>query len=383
MVTEQASYISISRKSLGSFVLKVGKTFFNLGSCQQAFPSEQSFCDCAKELGLGESDYKGPALVLLQNCRLTPQEFVKHILDSFLRGYIVRIYWCDCITTNGTSNFLLHLKDSIMKLCRDDVPSSNSSKEGLLESAGQNTDCNSESLKVSNVKIRLQTFPRELATKLIDEIPELDGAMHGFSHSLYAVKTDGVIRYGIGKGEDMYLVACDREALFKGAVARACSKLEEVLYVKGIKLTPDMLVLDVGAAPGAWTEFVSKRVCHVVAIDPGKLSENILGVTHIRKKAQDAIMDLVSWTRGRSFDLLTCDINKHPAEAAEVVVPLLKFLKAGGFVILTLKFHGRGKNKEDKIAELKTIFKDTLKNVDTIWLLANSIYERTFVGVKK
>lgn len=76
---------------------------------------------------------------------------------------------------------------------------------------------------------------------MIDEIPELDGAMHQFSHSLYVVESDGIIRYGMGKGEDMYLVACDREALFKGYVARACSKLEEVLHVKGIKLRQDML----------------------------------------------------------------------------------------------------------------------------------------------
>ncbi|KAI5084998.1 hypothetical protein GOP47_0001167 [Adiantum capillus-veneris] len=298
--------------------------------------------------------------------------------------YIVRIYWCDYITTS-TSNFLLQVKDLVLKLPRDDVPSTDSFKKGIESpSKVQNTDCNIESLTMSNIKIRLQTFPRELAAKLIDEIPELDGAMHGFSHSFYAVKTDGVIRYGIGKGEDMYLVACDREALFKGAVAKACSKLEEALHVKGIKLTQDMLVLDVGAAPGAWTEFLSKRVCHVVAIDPGKLDKTISGgVTHICKKAQDAITDLVLWTKGRNFDLLVCDINKHPAEAAEIVVPLLKFLKDGGFVILTLKFHGRGKNKDDKVAELETIFKDSLTDMESIWLLANSIYERTFVGVKK
>lgn len=45
-------------------------------------------------------------------------------------------------------------------------------------------------------------------------------------------------------------------------------------------------VLDVGAAPGAWTEFLSKSVSHVVAVDPGKLDRNLLreGVTHICKK---------------------------------------------------------------------------------------------------
>ena len=94
---------------------------------------------------------------------------------------------------------------------------------------------------LSDVKVRFQTFPRYLSNWLIDELPELDCAKHHFSHSLYVVEIDGVIRYGIGKGQDMYLTACDRDALFKGYVARACAKLDEALYVKGINLTKDML----------------------------------------------------------------------------------------------------------------------------------------------
>ncbi|KAH7296105.1 hypothetical protein KP509_26G009000 [Ceratopteris richardii] len=318
----------------------------------QAFPSEQRFCDHAQEIGLNESDFKGPGLVLLQNCQLSPSDLVKHIMSCFLRGYIVRIYWCTC-TTADINNFSFHVKRMLMDLEGTDQ-SAFLSGEGVLKASKKvdmesdsldlNINYNSEKFMVPNRKIRLQTFPRELAMKLIDEIPELEGAVHDFSHSLYVVKGDGLIRYGIGKGEDMYLVACDREALLKGAVARACLKLEEVLYVKGITLNSHMLVLDVGAAPGAWTEYLSKKVHHVVAIDPGKLDQNVLAgnVTHICKKAQDSMADLVMWTTGRNFDLLVCDMNKHPVEAAEIIVPLLKFLKYGSFLIVTLKFHGRG-----------------------------------------
>lgn len=94
---------------------------------------------------------------------------------------------------------------------------------------------------VSDVKVRFQTFPKDLSGWLIDELPELNCVKHNFSHSIYVVEIDGAIRYGIGKGQDMYLTACDRDALFKGYVARACSKLDEALYVKGIKLTKEML----------------------------------------------------------------------------------------------------------------------------------------------
>lgn len=331
----------------------------------QVFPLGRSFCDDAQELGLGKSDYKGPCLVLLQNCTATPKKLVAHVLGCFLRGYIVRIYWCDYISTSKSS-FLCHLKD-------------------LVNAINELHELQDECQNISKITFRLQTFPRELSDWLMDKLPELEYAVHQFTHSLYAVETDGVIRFGIGKGEDMYLTPCDKDALFKGYVARACSKLEEALYVRKIQLLQDMVVLDVGAAPGAWTEFLIKHVHHVVAVDPGQLARNILGeqVTHICKKVQDASQELLSWTRERKFDLLVCDINKHPVEAAEIISPLLGFLRTGGSLVMTLKFYGRGKDKVQKTEEIKDMLVAMLEEMDCIWLLANSIYERTFVGVKK
>lgn len=369
----------------------------------QAFPLGRRFCDEAQELGLGTSDYKGPCLVLLQNCTATPEELVQHIMGCFLRGYIVRIYWCDHLSASKSS-FVCHIKDLVNvlkhKVCKSEYGPLRSTAQAIEDNSidgGQRPcislsvhihDCQQKSSSPPNIPkitFRLQTFPNELSKWLIDELPELDYALHHFSHSLYAVEINGVIRYGIGRGEDMYLTACDREALFKGYVARACSKLEEALHVRGIKLMQEMVVLDVGAAPGAWTEFLSRSVHHVVAVDPGQLDNSILGekVTHICKKAQDASQELLSWTKERRFDLLVCDINKHPVEAAEIILSLLPFLRTKGSLIMTLKFHGRGKNKIHKIVEIKDMLKDVLEEMECIWLLANSIYERTFVGVKK
>jgi hypothetical protein len=59
------------------------KVYFSI----QAFPSKKGFCDNARELGVENSDYKGSCLVLLQNCKMTPEEFVEHIMGNFLRGY--------------------------------------------------------------------------------------------------------------------------------------------------------------------------------------------------------------------------------------------------------------------------------------------------------
>lgn len=47
------------------------------------------------------------------------------------------------------------------------------------------------------------------------------------------------------------------------------------------------------------------------------------------------------------------------------------------------KFPLMVRNKIHKIVEIKDMLKDVLEEMECIWLLANSIYERTFVGVKK
>ena len=48
-------------------------------------------------------------------------------------------------------------------------------------------------------------------------------------------------------------------------------------------------VMDVGAAPGAWSEHVSAHVRAVLAIDPGALAPSVLArpnITHVRKKVR-------------------------------------------------------------------------------------------------
>lgn len=51
----------------------------------------------------------------------------------------------------------------------------------------------------------------------------------------------------------------------------------------------------------------------VVAIDPAGLDSEVLNldnVTYIQKKIEDAVPQLL--LEDKLFDLITCDINKHP-----------------------------------------------------------------------
>lgn len=48
---------------------------------------------------------------------------------------------------------------------------------------------------------------------------------------------------------------------------------------------------------------------------------------------------------GRQVDLIVCDMNMLPHMAAVCVEPLLPFLVPGGFVILTCKLMGKGRDR--------------------------------------
>lgn len=41
--------------------------------------------------------------------------------------------------------------------------------------------------------------------------------------------------------------------------------------------------------------------------------------------------------------MLVCDVNKHPLQAAAMMLPLLHLLKSGGVLLMTLKFFGKGR----------------------------------------
>ncbi|KAL3680978.1 hypothetical protein R1sor_023934 [Riccia sorocarpa] len=379
----------------------------------QVFPHSRGFCTTAEELGTLESGHKGPCLVLLSDCKVSPQDFTHHILSTFLRGYVVRVYWLE-YATSCRNEFISHLNYLIQKYsescfrtppvvcngslsglqedCKDDhTPTDGeSTRRSITGRFGSSNVRTSEpagrevEMENGKLKVRLQTYPRNLAESLADELKGVDCQLHGFSHSLYAVEVDGTYRYGFSSASQMYLAACDREDLAKDYLARAALKLEEVTQVCGFALTKDMIAMDLGASPGAWTQFLSRHIRRVVAVDPAEFSEQALqpNVTHIRKLAQDATEELVALSEGKGYDMLVCDVNRHPVEAANLVAPLLPHLKAGALLVLTLKFHGRGRDKERKVDEIKGMFHKELTRMECVWLLANSIYERTFVGIK-
>jgi len=173
--------------------------------------------------------------------------------------------------------------------------------------------------------------------------------------------------------------------------------------------TSEIRALDVGASPGGWTRHLalSLKARIVVALDPARLDEDVealRNVKHlkIRSHTPGALQAVrralllsgneseneegasTTTTTATSVNLLTCDANEPPSVAATCILPLIPLLCPGGIVVLTLKLRFPGKEKEFATrAALEVLGPAGLELVDSRWLFANTMYERTLVLRKK
>ncbi len=125
-----------------------------------------------------------------------------------------------------------------------------------------------------------------------------------------------------------------------------------------IEVPADAWALDLGSSPGGWVLVLAERAAHVVAVDPAELDESVTAlpnVEHLRVRAEE-ILDRPEFV-GR-FDLLTCDMNIDPAEAAEILVRLAPALKSRAVAIMTVKYmtHRRREHEEEAEEVLKQAY---------------------------
>jgi 23S rRNA U2552 (ribose-2'-O)-methylase RlmE/FtsJ len=131
---------------------------------------------------------------------------------------------------------------------------------------------------------------------------------------------------------------------------RAQMKLREALAAFDIELPPGARALDLGAAPGGWTEVLAERAAEVVAVDPGDLDPRVAGrgnVRHLRCRAEELV------ARGElpgGFDLVTCDMNLDPAEAARIMCLLAPLLRPGAPALMTVKYVTRERARHEREA---------------------------------
>lgn len=123
----------------------------------------------------------------------------------------------------------------------------------------------------------------------------------------------------------------------------------------------------------------------VIAVDPAELSPDLSlsNVHHLRCKSEVAGTHINTLLDGEKADLLVADMNQHPDTTLQAMKPLLPFVKAGGLIIMTMKFYGLGRDSSATEARIIEKFGSSIESssAKTVWLMANTVNEQTFIAV--
>eukprot|EP00854_Cymbomonas_tetramitiformis_P009039 gene9039-10710_t len=93
---------------------------------------------------------------------------------------------------------------------------------------------------------------------------------------------------------------------------------ESICRARYKPITPQQLVLDIGAAPGGWTAALSELGARVISVDPAPLKiMPTANVLHFMCQAQNALEPIQAQLQaaGQKFDMIVCDANINPQEA--------------------------------------------------------------------
>ncbi|SFI32424.1 23S rRNA (cytidine2498-2'-O)-methyltransferase [Paenibacillus sp. UNC496MF] len=141
----------------------------------------------------------------------------------------------------------------------------------------------------------------------------------------------------------------------EGQISRAKFKLLEAERAFDLHFETFRDALDIGAAPGGWTQLLLERGLRVTAIDPAELHPKLDGyprLTALKKNASD-----VTFAQG-SFDLLVCDMSWSPMQMAKLVLEKTDALREGAVAVITIKLMHKKplQTIRDVIAKLETAF---------------------------
>lgn len=124
----------------------------------------------------------------------------------------------------------------------------------------------------------------------------------------------------------------------------------------------------------------------VIAVDPAELSPDLSlpNVHHLKCKSELAGNAINKLLGGSKADLLVADMNQHPDTTVQAMKPLLPFVKAGGIIIMTMKFYGLGRDRSATEARILEAFGSSIicDSAKAVWLMANTVNERAFIAVR-
>lgn len=132
-------------------------------------------------------------------------------------------------------------------------------------------------------------------------------------------------------------------------ICRAEFKIEEAFQIFGIQVQEGMKALDLGAAPGGWTHYLSKRGIRVDAVDPAELDGTVVRSEKVRHYKMTAQEFARTWG-GEKYDILVNDMKMDTNQSIDIVCGMLDCLKEDGICLMTLKLPRQGIQKRIHVA---------------------------------
>ncbi|MBA2649443.1 MAG: 23S rRNA (uridine(2552)-2'-O)-methyltransferase RlmE [Legionella sp.] len=162
--------------------------------------------------------------------------------------------------------------------------------------------------------------------------------------------------------DDVYV----KKAQAEGYRSRAVYKLQEI-DEKSSLIHPGMTIVDLGAAPGGWTQYVSKKLQgkgRIIALDILPM-DALPDVDFIQGdfREDDVLQSLINFIPKDGIDLLLSDMAPNMSGMSAVDIPRAmylvelafdfanKMLKPGGTMLIKI-FHGTGFEEMVKQARL-------------------------------
>ncbi|CAH1194962.1 Ribosomal RNA large subunit methyltransferase M [Paenibacillus plantiphilus] len=140
-----------------------------------------------------------------------------------------------------------------------------------------------------------------------------------------------------------------------GQISRAKFKLLEAERAFKLDFATFKEALDIGAAPGGWTQLLLERGLYVTSVDPADLHPSLRQyprLTYWKKNASEVKF------QPEAFDLLVCDMSWSPMQMSKLVLEQIGALADGAAAIITVKLMHKKplQTIRDVIAKLQTSF---------------------------
>ncbi|WP_343223781.1 SAM-dependent methyltransferase [Paenibacillus oenotherae] len=140
-----------------------------------------------------------------------------------------------------------------------------------------------------------------------------------------------------------------------GQISRAKFKLLEAERAFKLDFASFGEALDIGAAPGGWTQLLLERGLYVTSVDPAELHPSLKQyprLTYWKKNASDVKF------KAEAFDLLVCDMSWSPMQMSKLVLEGIGALANGATAIITVKLMHKKplQTIRDVIAKLESAF---------------------------